>query len=804
MSQTSDKNSSIRLKRDHQSSSLIENPLHNNSSSSSSSIKKIKQQHNNNSMDKDARNRYPSSSSSTYISSQNSSTTTKKLIIKNLKTTSLTPSPDYFDKIWPLLKQALQAILTGTNSPTNEEQLYRHIDHLCTISTNETNISLPSLLYDNLKKVLDEHMQALLPSLLSETNDSNDYLRLLNSIWNDHIVRSILIRQLFIVLDRTYVLHAAVPSIWELNQDLFRRYIMQNSIISNRCVTGLLKLIEQERRGETIDRSLMKNLIRMLIDLHLYKKDFEPSFLQSTEELYRNEGRQLIQTLELSQYLSHIERRLQEEQARITNYIDQSTKLQLIHLVENNLITNHIKQMLSKNFDKLINENRFISVALLYDLFFRIGISVINDLREAFGNYIKTHGRALVVDADKDDKMVDELLDFKEKLDHFLRECFHNNEKFSNTLKDSFENFMNQRANKPAELIAKAVDARLRSGNKEASEEELEKILDKLLILFRFIHGKDVFEAFYKKDLAKRLLVGKSASVDAEKSMLLKLKQECGNIFTSKLEGMFKDMELSKDIMTAFEQHMHNRKTPGTVGMYVYVLTMGFWPTYPTVSAILPAELCRLQEIFTSFYLSKHTGRKLQWQYTLDHCLLKGWLKEKAVKEFHVSLYQALVLLLFNQHTDLNYKDIQEQTKIQEAELQRTLQSLACGKIRLLNKKPISKDINIDDRFTLNTSFDHKLIRIKINQVQLKETPEENSSTTQRVVQDRQYQIDAAIVRIMKIRKTLSHAQLIAEVFSQLKFPISTSSVKTRIESLIEREYMKRSTDNANVYEYVA
>lgn len=39
-----------------------------------------------------------------------------------------------------------------------------------------------------------------------------------------------------------------------------------------------------------------------------------------------------------------------------------------------------------------------------------------------------------------------------------------------------------------------------------------------------FVAGKDVFEAFYKKDLAKRLLVGKSASVDAEKSMLSKLK----------------------------------------------------------------------------------------------------------------------------------------------------------------------------------------------------------------------------------------------------------------------------------------
>lgn len=63
-----------------------------------------------------------------------------------------------------------------------------------------------------------------------------------------------------------------------------------------------------------------------------------------------------------------------------------------------------------------------------------------------------------------------------------------------------------------------------------------------------------MFEAFYKKDLAKRLLVGKSASVDAEKSMLSKLKQECGGAFTSKLEGMFKDMFHSKELMAQYRQ----------------------------------------------------------------------------------------------------------------------------------------------------------------------------------------------------------------------------------------------------------
>ena len=50
-------------------------------------------------------------------------------------------------------------------------------------------------------------------------------------------------------------------------------------------------------------------------------------------------------------------------------------------------------------------------------------------------------------------------------------------------------------------------------------------------------------------------------------------------------------------------------------------------------------------------------------------------------------------------------------------------------------------------------------------------------STTERVFQDRQYQVDAAIVRIMKTRKTLTHNLLISELFNQLKFPVKVSDI---------------------------
>lgn len=52
--------------------------------------------------------------------------------------------------------------------------------------------------------------------------------------------------------------------------------------------------------------------------------------------------------------------------------------------------------------------------------------------------------------------------------------------------------------------------------------------------------GKDVFEAFYKRILSRRLLMGRSASMDAEKLCISKIKAECGPQFTNQLEGMLK------------------------------------------------------------------------------------------------------------------------------------------------------------------------------------------------------------------------------------------------------------------------
>uniref|UniRef100_A0A8C9U3K5 Cullin 4B n=1 Tax=Scleropages formosus TaxID=113540 RepID=A0A8C9U3K5_SCLFO len=498
----------------------------------------------------------------------------KKLVIRNFKEKPKLPE-NYSDETWQKLKEAVEAIQNSTSIKYNLEELYQAVENLC-------SHKISAKLYKQLRVVCEDHIKA-------QIHQFREYPFKIDKCWQDHCRQMIMIRSIFLFLDRTYVLqNSMLPSIWDMGLELFRFYIISDQKVQNKTIDGILLLIERERSGEAIDRSLLRSLLTMLSDLQIYQDSFEQRFLEETNRLYAAEGQRLMQEREVPEYLHHVNKRLEEEADRVITYLDQSTQKPLIATVEKQLLGEHLTATLQK--------------------------------------------------------------------------------------------------------------------------------------------GKDVFEAFYKKDLAKRLLVGKSASVDAEKSMLSKLKHECGAAFTSKLEGMFKDMELSKDIMVQFKQYMQCQNIPGNIELTVNILTMGYWPTYVPMEVHLPPEMVKLQEIFKTFYLGKHSGRKLQWQSTLGHCVLKAEFKE-GKKELQVSLFQTLVLLMFNEGEEFSLEEIKQATGIEDSELRRTLQSLACGKARVLSKIPKSKDVEDGDKFTCNDDFKHKLFRIKINQIQMKETSSKIGNT---------------------------------------------------------------------------
>ncbi|XP_031136866.2 cullin-3-B-like [Sander lucioperca] len=353
------------------------------------------------------------------------------------------------------------------------------------------------------------------------------------------------------------------------------------------------------------------------------------------------------------------------------------------------------------------------------------------------------------------------------------------------------------------------------------------------MVLFRFMQEKDVFERYYKQHLGRRLLSNKSVSDDSEKNMISKLKTECGCQFTSKLEGMFRDMSISNTTMDEFRQHIQTTSASlSGVDLTVRVLTTGYWPTQSaTPKCTIPPSPRHAFEVFRRFYLAKHSGRQLTLQHHMGGADLNatfyGAIKKEDGSEvgvggaqvtgsntrkhiLQVSTFQMTILMLFNNREKCTFEEIQQETDIPERELVRALQSLACGKPtqRVLTKEPKSKEIESGHVFTVNDQFTSKLHRVKIQTVAAKqgESDPERKETRQKVDDDRKHEIEAAIVRIMKSRKKMQHNVLVAEVTQQLRarFLPSPVVIKKRIEGLIEREYLARTPEDRKVYTYVA
>lgn len=286
--------------------------------------------------------------------------------------------------------------------------------------------------------------------------------------------------------------------------------------------------------------------------------------------------------------------------------------------------------------------------------------------------------------------------------------------------------------------------------------------------------------------------------------MIAKLKQECGYQFTSKLEGMFTDMKLSADTMANFKLSLAH-SNPLRVDLNVQVLTTGYWPTQSTSPCNLPNEIVTCCEVFKKFYLNSHSGRRLTWQTNMGSAEIRAQFKAKR-HELSVSTFQMCVLLLFNDKPRFSYREILETTNIPILDLKRNLLTLSCAKYKILRKEPAGKTIEDTDVFVFNEAFKAKFVKVKVMTVVQKESEAQAKVTRERVDEDRKHQIEAAVVRVMKARKTMDHTNLVAEVTKQLaaRFLPNPVIIKKRIESLIEREYLARSNEDRKIYTYLA
>jgi cullin 3 len=253
------------------------------------------------------------------------------------------------------------------------------------------------------------------------------------------------------------------------------------------------------------------------------------------------------------------------------------------------------------------------------------------------------------------------------------------------------------------------------------------------------------------------------------------------------------------------------------------VLTTGFWPLQPQPCCQLPPAAQAAADAFTGYYTNKHSARRLQWQAQLGTAVLSVQFNE-GVKELLVPSYQMVILLQYGpDRNSFTFDQLTKMTTIPDTELRRHLLSLAHPKSRILIKTPNVAAISASDSFALNLAFSSPSVRVVTPVLSLASVEALRSSAggavsgtgtsggmdsaaTQAVMERRKHEIDSAITRILKQRKTMSHTDLVSAVGQALasRFAIDTAFVKKRIEYLISHEYVERDTNDRSVYHYKA
>ena len=550
-------------------------------------------------------------------------------------------------------------------------------------------------LYSGLKEVVTNHLENKVRSdVLASLN--NNFLQTLNSSWNDHQTSMVMIRDILMYMDRVYVQQNNCENVYNLGLVIFRDKIVRYGSIGNHLRHILLDMIAKERRGEVIDRGAIKNACQMLMMLgidtrNVYEEDFESHFLKQSAEFYKIESQKFLEENSASVYIHKVEARINEEAERATHYLDESTESRIVEVVEEELIKRHMRtivEMEGSGVVHMLKNNRIEDLLTMYKIFGRVSDGH-KTIGECVSRYLREEGKALVTQSTEETSQqtnavtyIQNLLELKDRFDNFLINSFQNDKYFKQVISGDFEYFLNLNRCSP-EYLSLFIDDKLKKGVKGLSDAEVEQVLDKSMILFRFLQDKDTFEEYYKRHLARRLLNQKSASDDSEKMMISKLKSECGCQFTSKLEGMFKDMTLSNSVNDEFRAHTtSNTRALAGVDLSVRVLTTGFWPGQNAPPPInLPRVPAAAFDVFKNFYLGKHSGRILTLQPsagTADlNALFYGKKKEgdeeeagpsdgaKAKKHILcVNTYQMVLLLMFNTREKISYEEMKEETLI--------------------------------------------------------------------------------------------------------------------------------------------
>jgi hypothetical protein len=245
-------------------------------------------------------------------------------------------------------------------------------------------------------------------------------------------------------------------------------------------------------------------------------------------------------------------------------------------------------------------------------------------------------------------------------------------------------------------------------------------------------------------------------------------------------------------------------------------ITFGNWPRLPNTQIQLPAPIRECIAHYEEDFRTRRSGYKAEPVYSFGSSVLNIQYPKKSY-DFVMNIPQTTVMYIFMGNLEScmptesagakdkvlwSYQQIKDQTQLSDVFLKRVLHSLSCNRsLRILQKSPETNSVQESDTFRFNVDF-HSPNRV----IQVPCAIFEESNVSKKVDEDRTFEIQASVTRIMKTRQRMKHQDLMMEVIKQLstRFQPTVESIKKNIGILIEKEYLERDVNDHSVYRYLA
>jgi cullin 1 len=679
------------------------------------------------------------------------------------------------------------------------------------------------------------------------TQHERSFLASWNKCWKNEKTIVNGLSKCFMYLDRFYVeSNDGILPLKEQGFKLYKEEIFDHFVVQAR--DAIVHCIAAERDGEEQDADMLRDAVNVFVELgynygdsklRVYQSDLEQHVTSHAGQFYKLKSRTWLDEDSCPNYLEKAERMLNDERDRVERYLNQASMNPLHDACYRELLKVHQTELLEKKTGlvHMLEQKRMDDLSRLYRLFQNYPQDL-EPIGKVFNNFVRDKGSEVVDSAQpqSDEKkkkqtkaaatateakgnakgnakgkssdpaaaeqsLVQNLIDLHDHFSKITRQCFGDHAVFQRALKKAFEDFIN-RDYRVSRLLARYVNDVLKK-NSKIEQKDVNNTLENVVFLYGYIQDKDVFEYQYQNLLASRLLMNLCKSEHTEKSMLAKLKREAGYMWVGKLEGMFKDVAISQKLMEKFRK-WYDTESNLKLTFDVTVCKTGYWPSSKNNrGSRMPQDdsIKTACDKFERYYVNEHSGQKLQWRLDQGLAEVQVAFSKDVRRTLVVTTYMMMSLLVFNQAKLATYSEIAELTGVPKDDLHDHLMTLAHPKVGVLQKNPNTRNVSDTDKFRINPKYKPVLRKITIGLMKFNTTvvPEKDPP-------ERQHQIDAAIVRLMKTRHRMKHNDLVAEVVQQLKarFTPKPSVIKRRIESLIDQEYLERDANERGWYNYLA